>query len=308
LSAHLIAVTSPWFRSMLGPSLCLWALAACADLHAPPSLGQAGAGGTNAASGSGSGGLGSGSGAPAQASAPNAGGGSVGGNASVAGNGPSGGSPVGGNPSGSSGSPAGAAPVELAGDGGVAGGGGDDQVGGSLCGSVTNGDIHAWLFRELEAATSNEIHPFIALTTTGPAVPLAQLSIRYYFSAEGSGDWQVDCIWVTKEGGSGGGLCDAGAEMKVVALDAPAPQADHYLEVTFAGVASETLSQVSPPVFEARSMFWRDGHPSMSQSNDYSFVPTTSTVMTVENRAYKETTKVTVYRNGALIWGEEPCP
>jgi len=23
---------------------------------------------------------------------------------------------------------------------------------------------------------------------------------------------------------------------------------------------------------------------------------------------YKQTSKVTVYRNGALVWGEEPCP
>jgi hypothetical protein len=65
---------------------------------------------------------------------------------------------------------------------------------------------------------------------------------------------------------------------------------------------------VPMPVFEARSMFWRAGHPMMNQDNDYSFVPTTSDVLEVEERAYKQTTRVTVYRNGGLVWGEEPCP
>ena len=46
----------------------------------------------------------------------------------------------------------------------------------------------------------------------------------------------------------------------------------------------------------------------LNQANDYSFVPTTSEVLDVEGRAYMQTSRVTVYRNGGLVWGEEPCP
>jgi hypothetical protein len=176
------------------------------------------------------------------------------------------------------------------------------------CQSETSGEIRAWLYREITTPISNELHPFLALTTSGSDVPLAQLAIRYYFSAEMSGDWQVDCIWVTSPGGSGSGLCESGATMKIVSLDPPRPQADHYLEVSFAQVSAGTLSSVPTPVFEARSMFWRTGHPMMNQANDYSFVPTTSETLVVEDRAYMQTSRVTVYRNGGLVWGEEPCP
>jgi hypothetical protein len=228
-------------------------------------------------------------------------GGSAGATSSFGGSaaGSGGGAVVGGGPQPTAGSSSGGDSA----DGGAGGVGGTDS-----CQSKTDGEIRAWLYQEITTSISNELHPFLALTTTGNDVPLAQLAIRYYFTAEMSGDWQVDCIWVTAPGGSGSGLCDSGTTMKIVSLDPPRDDADHYLEVSFAQVSSGTLSSVPTPVFEARSMFWRAGHPMMNQDNDYSFVPTTSDVLEVEERAYKQTTRVTVYRNGGLVWGEEPCP
>jgi hypothetical protein len=220
---------------------------------------------------------------------------------------------LGGSTAGSGGSAAVGGPPPTAGsssggesvDGGAGAAG---QPGADACESKTNGEIRAWLFQEITTSISNELHPFLALTTTGNDVPLAQLSIRYYFTAEMSGDWQVECIWVTTPGGSGSGLCESGTSMKIVTLDPPREHADHYLEVSFPQVSGGTLSSVPTPVFEARSRFWRAEHPMMNQDNDYSFVPTTSDVLEVESRVYKQTTHVTVYRNGGLVWGEEPCP
>jgi len=229
-------------------------------------------------------------------------------------------SAIGAAPSSLGGSAAGSGGGAVVAGGASAGGsasGGESQDGGASsagqpgidsCQSKTTGEIRAWLYQEITTSISNELHPFLALTTSGSDVPLAQLAIRYYFTGEMSGDWQVDCIWVTAPGGSGSGLCDSGTTMKIVSLDPPRAQADHYLEVSFAGVSGGTLSSVPTPVFEARSMFWRVGHPMMNQENDYSFVPTTNDVLEVEARAYKQTTRVTVYRNGGLVWGEEPCP
>lgn len=191
---------------------------------------------------------------------------------------------------------------------GAAGGAGEGGTSGMACQHATDGEIRAWLFHELPSPASSELHPFLAMTTTGPDIPLRQLSMRYFFSGEGSGDWQTQCLWVTQDGGSGNGLCDHGVAIAMVELNPPLPTADRYLEVSFPRVGNEVLSNLVPPVVEARTRIWRDGHPTLNQSNDYSFVPTQSTVLNVEGKAFKQTTRVAVYRNGTLVWGEEPCP
>jgi hypothetical protein len=186
------------------------------------------------------------------------------------------------------------------------GGAGGSAGGGTDCASRLDGGIRAWLYQEIATEKGNEIHPFVALTNTGLNVPLNQLAIRYYFSGEGAGDWQITCLWVTKEGDGDHGFCDEGVSTKIVVLDPPRLQADQYLEISFAGVSSAALSDGFP--IEARTMFWRAGHPMMNLANDYSFVPTGTAVLDLGPGAYKQTSRVTVYRNGALVWGEEPCP
>lgn len=188
------------------------------------------------------------------------------------------------------------------GDGGASGGAGGEPG----CARRDDGDIQAWLYQEITADKSNEIHPFIALTNAGLNVPLNQLAVRYYFSGEAAGDWELACLWVTKAGDMDHGFCDEGVSVRIVALDPPRSQADQYLEISFAGVANAGLSDGFP--IEARTMFWRTGHPMLNLANDYSFVPTQATVLNVGPLAYRQTRKVTVYRNGALVWGEEPCP
>lgn len=206
---------------------------------------------------------------------------------------------AGGGPGSSAGAPGG-------GDAGSGGAGGQASEG---CGSFTTGDVHAWLHSELPEPRSNELHPFFALTNTGDDIALQRLTIRYYFKAEMQGDWLVGCVWVTQQSPGTTALCEDGTALAIKPLEPPHPEADHYLEVSFDGVSeAEVLSHGQMPPFEARTMFWRTGHPTLDQDNDYSFVPTTDTVMTVEGRDYNETTKVTVYRDGELIWGTEPCP
>lgn len=300
---------------------------ACADLHAPPEGNSAGTGGasttsagaaTSAGNASVAGSMTNGSGGSSSAGGDGIPDGMSGGTSMANGGQASAGSSVQGGTSlgGAAGS------IDSAGTGGAqtAGGNAGDagstaaagasmgSGGSSSCGKVTSGEVHAWLFPELTNEASNEIHPFLALTTTGMDIPLSEITVRYYFSAEASGDWQIDCVWVTQPSGSGGGLCNAGVSITIVDLDPPAPEADHYLQVSFADVKGAMLSRVTAPVIEARSMFWRSGHPMLNQANDYSFTPTTNQVMTVEGRDYKQTSKVAVYRRKSLIWGEEPCP
>jgi hypothetical protein len=186
------------------------------------------------------------------------------------------------------------------------GGGLGGASGEPACPPHKDGDIQAWLHQDITNTQDNEIHPAFVLTRRGLSVPLNQLAIRYYFSAEGFGDWELTCLWVTKAGDSDHGFCDEGVSMQVVTLDPPLQQVDQYLEVSFAGVAGATLSEGFP--IEARVMFWRAGHPTMNLANDYSFAATLEPELDVDTRTYQQTSRVTVYRNGALVWGEEPCP
>jgi hypothetical protein len=224
-----------------------------------------------------------------------------------------GGLATGGGPAGSGGEPIGSGgPTAGGGTGGVAGEAGGPAAGGTssnaFCQYVTHGDVRAWLFHETPKLATTEIHPFLAMTTSGEDIPLKQLSMRYFFTGEGSGGWRVECLWVTQNGDFGNPLCDNGVSVTIVELDPPLPGADHYLEVSFPGVESEVLSRVAPPAVEARTRIWRDGYPTLNQSNDYSFTPTGSAVLNIEGKPFKQTARIAVYRNGTLIWGEEPCP
>jgi hypothetical protein len=243
---------------------------------------------------------------------------------SGAGGGAQGGGGVGSPSAGQDGS-GGSAPSGSSGSGGTGGAGGQAGLGGSTllsgasgeggdagsggepgCAPHRSGDIQAWLHQDIINAQDNEIHPAFLLTRTGLSVPLKQLAIRYYFSGEAFGAWELTCLWVTKAGDADHGLCDEGVSMQVVALDPPLQQVDQYLEISFAGVASATLSEGFP--IEARVMFWRAGHPMLNLANDYSFEPTLQPELDVDTRTYRQTSRVTVYRDGALVWGEEPCP
>jgi hypothetical protein len=202
---------------------------------------------------------------------------------------------------GSMGSVSGAGGADAGGASGEAGAGG--EMG---CERREGGDIQAWLHQDITNEIDNGIHPAFLLTRTGLSVPLNQLTIRYYFSAEGAGAWVLTCLWVTKAGDMSSGLCDEGVSLEVVPLDPPRQQTDHYLEVSFAGVSNATLSEGFPT--EARVMFWRDGRPMLNLANDYSFVANLDPTMNEGTRTYQQTSRVTVYRDGALVWGEERCP
>lgn len=203
---------------------------------------------------------------------------------------------VGGTSLGASGQ--GAASGQVGASGGTGGGAG--------CLRSDDGDLRAWLYQAITSEKDNEIHPAVVLTTTGLSVPLSELSLRYYFSGEAAGDWILTCLWVTKPGDSGHGYCDEGVHMRVLPVQPPQKQADQYLEISFSDVTNATLSDGFP--IEARFMFWRDGHPMLNLANDYSFVPNLEPVLDEDARRFKQTSKVTVYRNGVLVWGQEPCP
>lgn len=230
---------------------------------------------------------------------------------SVAGAAPSGGkggesNGAGGGPSAGAGSTS-AVTAGTAGDAGEsdAGSGGEGGDAGPSC-PHAEGALRAGTHPEFPESSLNEPHPFVLLTNSGAAVELRRIRARYYFTAESTGDFRTACYWVTKVNGLGGdsGLCDR-AHIEVVAMPSPATDADSYLELSFDPAEEAQLAKGAP--LEIRAGFWLDSRLSFTQTNDYSFLPTSDEITEVNGFPYRGTTRVTLYVDGQLVWGTEPC-
>lgn len=46
----------------------------------------------------------------------------------------------------------------------------------------------------------------------------------------------------------------------------------------------------------------------MTQANDFSYVDSHGTLESVSGFDYERTDRVTVFLDGHLVWGTEPCP
>ncbi|HEX4704032.1 MAG TPA: cellulose binding domain-containing protein, partial [Pseudonocardiaceae bacterium] len=137
--------------------------------------------------------------------------------------------------------------------------------------------------------TDNQVKPGLNLVNTGnTAQSLANVTIRYWFTADGGANtFTTNCDYAAVSCGN--------LTQKVVALATPVTGADHYLEVGFTAGTSALASGASTGDIQNRinktdwSMF--------NQANDYSYGTSTS---------YVDSTVVTVYVSGQLVWGTEP--
>ncbi|MBZ5602348.1 MAG: glycoside hydrolase family 9 protein [Acidobacteriia bacterium] len=131
---------------------------------------------------------------------------------------------------------------------------------------------------------SNQIGPQFKIVNAGAgAIPISELTVRYYFTIENPQplNWwcdyaAVDCANVSAR------FVDMGA-------------GGMYLEASFAGKASLAPGADSGDVdLRFAKADWTD----FDQSNDYSF--------DASKTSYAVWDHITVYRNGALVWGVEP--
>jgi hypothetical protein len=165
------------------------------------------------------------------------------------------------------------------------------------CPSRSGGDWELALFPELRDATTQESHPFFRLTNlSGRTVALARIAIRYYFTPETDAAETAVCFWVT------GDRCSL-AQVQFNDVLPPTTDASRYLEVTF---PSASTAMVFPGDFEVRIGFGI-GSALMVQSNDYSFDPNADAPSAVAPFPYKRWLKTTLYVDGDLVWGTEPC-
>src|SRR5579863_4026125 len=127
-------------------------------------------------------------------------------------------------------------------------------------------------------------------TATVPtAVPLSSLTMRYWFTNENPGDPLVfACDYAL--------VSCSNITSKFVVLATPVALVNTYLEIGFAPAAG--MLQPDQNSGEIQTRIHHQNYSNFTTTQSYSFISDTSFV-------YKDTTTVTLYLNGVLVWGVE---
>ena len=118
------------------------------------------------------------------------------------------------------------------------------------------------------------------------AVVLSSVTIRYYFTSEGSTDFGFNCYYaqVRATNVTGSFAVTTGVN------------ADHYLEIGFTSGAG--VLAPGGNTGEIQTQFHDVNFVNFTQTNDYSYDATKT--------AFAAWSKVTLFENGTLVWGQEP--
>ena len=210
-----------------------------------------------------------------------------------------GGPSVPGEPSGTGGTTA-TEPPETGGVGGTLDGSPAGGEGGAATApECPSGAVDEWelgYFPELREAATQESHPFFKVTNRGQPTTLNRLQVRYYFTKESDMPETAVCYWVT------GDRC-ALAKMAFVDLPVPTENATRYLQVSFPEATNVTVATES---LEVRVGF-KTGSALLTQTNDYSFDASAAAPSEAAPFPYKRWLRTTLYLDGELVWGTEPC-
>ena len=164
------------------------------------------------------------------------------------------------------------------------------------CPSMAVDEWELGYFPELRDATTHESHPFFKVTNRGQTTTLDRLLVRYYFTKESDMAETAACYWVT------GDRC-ALAKMEFLDLPVPTASASRYLQVSFPNASDLTIAAES---LEVRVGF-KTGSAKLTQTNDYSFDASAAAPSAAAPFPYKPWPRATLYIDGELVWGTEPC-
>lgn len=139
------------------------------------------------------------------------------------------------------------------------------------------------------ALTSNELKPYLEIVNAGSAAqPLGELTVRYWFTADGAGPETYVCDYAA--------IGCARVHGTVQTLSPPRATADAYLEIGFVAGAGSIAPGASTADIQNR--VHKDDYSNYDQSNDYSF--------DAAHGQLADWSRVTLYRAGKLVWGTEP--
>ncbi len=139
------------------------------------------------------------------------------------------------------------------------------------------------------AATSSTISNQIELVNNGTsAVPLSALTVRYWFTEDGTQPLQYSCDYAPV------GCANVAGSYATVS---PAVTgADHYLQIGFTSAAGSLAPGGNTGGLQNR--IYQANFATMTQTNDYSF--------NAADASFTANPHITVYDNGTLIYGTEP--
>ena len=139
------------------------------------------------------------------------------------------------------------------------------------------------------SASNNEIKPHFKIVNEGSAaIPLSELTIRYWYSREGTASESSNCYWA--QVGCGNIL------RSNTALATPSQGATHSFDVGFTGGAGQLPAGANTG--EMKLQFHKSDWSPYDENNDLSYDPARTT--------WGDATNVALYRNGVLVWGKEP--
>jgi subtilisin family serine protease len=138
-------------------------------------------------------------------------------------------------------------------------------------------------------SSSQAIAPQLILFNTGTTdITLSEITLRYWFTIDGDKPQSYWCDYFYSSCGNVIG--------RFVRLSAPRSGADTCLEISFAAGAGVLAYGANTGPLQNR--FSKNDWSFYTQTGDYSFDPTKS--------QFADWSKVTIYRNGVLVWGVEP--
>ncbi|HTJ66057.1 MAG TPA: cellulose binding domain-containing protein [Actinospica sp.] len=145
------------------------------------------------------------------------------------------------------------------------------------------------LYKTSTATVNDEIDPWFELVNnTSSAIPYSEITVDYYFADPSNATYDFGCAWAVAGCSNLTGT--------VHALPSPTANADHYLQISFAGTAGSLAAGANSGDMELR--MWRADWQNINQANDYSF--------NGADTSYTAWNHVTAYENGTLVWGTEP--
>ena len=140
-------------------------------------------------------------------------------------------------------------------------------------------------------ADDNQIKPHFNILNTGSSsVPFSELKLRYWYTREGTVGQNFFCDYAAIPGNCGN------VSGTFVPVNPPRTGADFYLEVGFNAAAGSIAAGGQSGEIQAR--FAKTDWSNYNETGDYSFDPTKT--------SFADWDRVTLYRNGTLVWGAEP--
>ncbi|WAM33659.1 glycoside hydrolase family 9 protein [Caldicellulosiruptor morganii] len=139
------------------------------------------------------------------------------------------------------------------------------------------------------SASAASIRPWFKIVNGGSSsVDLSRVKIRYWYTVDGDKPQSAVCDWAQ--------IGASNVTFNFVKLSSGVSGADYYLEVGFSSGAGQL--QPGKDTGDIQVRFNKNDWSNYNQADDWSWMQSMTN--------YGENTKVTLYVDGVLVWGQEP--